>query len=119
MVSVKYISESDCLYAVKNREFSAEIINSSADTAVIMSQDWCPQWLQMERYIGELSSDTDKDIVIYVVLYNKMKCFNEFMSLKEKIWNNSLIPYVRYYHNGEYKGFSNYLWKDAFIEKFS
>ena len=81
-----------------------------------MTQDWCPQWKRMKEWVSELPGDTN--IKFYEIIYNKEDYFNDFRGFKENIFKNGLIPYVRYYVNGELKGESNYVSEEGFMKFF-
>ena len=96
--------------AMEHNEFGNEIITSSSRVAIIMTQDWCPQWLQMKYYLGRLKEDSF-DIDVYEVLYNKEDYFNDFMRFKEEVFFNDNVPYIRFYIDGIFIGESNYISK--------
>ena len=81
-----------------------------------MTQDWCPQWKRMKNWVSDMSDDVN--VKFYEIIYNKEKYFNDFRVFKENTWKNGLIPYVRYYVNGELKGESNYVSKEGFMQFF-
>ena len=83
---------------IKNREFGPDIIASNKKVAVIMTQDWCPQWSSMKTWMELLDDVIQLDI--YELVYNRSEYFREFLSVKENIWNNREIPYIRYYREG-------------------
>jgi len=118
MIHIISLSDDDCLYAIERKEFSEAILNAGENVAVVMSQDWCPQWLQMKRFLNDEANNQTIEITAFVVEYNKRSFFNKFMKIKEDIWGNDQIPYVRYYKNGKYTGDSNFIWKDLFFNKF-
>ena len=41
---MKKLTEEQMNFFLKNGEFSAEVIASAPNTAVVLTQDWCPQW---------------------------------------------------------------------------
>ena len=101
--------------AIEKKEFGDDIISSAGKVAVIMTQDWCPQWHSMDRYIGKLSTE-NLDVDIYEIVYNKENYYKDFMKFKEIVFKNFSIPYVRYYLNGVFTGESNYMSKNKFLK---
>ena len=57
----------------------------------------------------------DDDLDIYIVVYNKLSCFQDFLRLKENQWRNEQIPYVRYYQHGSLFRVSNAVPREAFF----
>lgn len=70
MVRRLKISNEQIKTAIGHNEFGNEIITSCSRVVVIMTQDWCPQWLMMDRYLGKLEGK-DFDIDVYEILYNR------------------------------------------------
>lgn len=78
-----------------------------------MTQDWCSEWKAMQQWIDTLEEHSDLDI--YELIYNRVDYFKDFLTLKEKTWNNDLIPYVRYYSQGVLIHESNYVTREDFF----
>ena len=113
---MKEISDSQAAYIIENKEIPEEILNSSEKVAVILTQDWCPQWTFMERWLD----NTEKQgIKTYYISYNKKSYFYDFMSVKESTFANALVPYVRYYKNGEFIDDSNFVSEELFLSNFN
>lgn len=100
---------------MNKREFPDELLSSSQNVAVILSQSWCPQWTIMKNYMDQPDAFEEVDITVYYFLYDNASFYDEFMEFKEKHFNNYQIPYVRYYKDGKLVGESNYVWVDTFI----
>jgi regulator of sigma D len=85
--------------------------------AVILSQDWCPDWKAMQRWLQAWLEHKKpaEDIVVYTYLYNLQPHYLKFLSLKENTWGNFLIPYVRYYCRGHFVSESNYVTPEGFL----
>ena len=113
MVNRKNMMKEQVLHAVNNGEFDNDVIGSKELVVVVMTQDWCPQWLNMRKWIYTV--ETEKEVDIYELIYNKSDYKNEFMSHKEEKWKNDQIPYLRYYMEGKLFKESNYI----NIEQFS
>jgi len=110
----KQLTNDQVSETIRNGEFGPDIIASNQKVAVIMTQDWCPQWSSMKTWLDLLDDLIQLDI--YEVIYNRAEYFREFLSVKENIWNNREIPYIRYYHKGTLVRESNYVTKDEFLE---
>lgn len=116
MVIMVTLSEKDLLYAMEKGEFSRDILQKQENVVILFTQDWCPQWKRMEKYLKEAKAD--KDILIYVCIYNQNNMFDRIRNFKESIWGNDLIPYLRFYHHGNFVKESNYLAESAFFDSF-
>lgn len=115
MSTVHKLNPSEIDYAIEHNEFSPELLGQSGCVAVILTQDWCPQWQRMSQWLPEI----DEAIHIYAFEYNKSPLYEKCMTFKETVWNNAFIPYVRYYKDGKLIAESNYLEKENFQKKFS
>lgn len=111
------LKESHLEAAVREGDFPAEIRTAGSHVAVIMTQDWCPQWRQMRGWLTGLKPVPGAQI--FYTEYNRALCFDRFRVHKEKVWQNGQIPYVRYYREGELIGVSNYVPEDIFRKKLS
>ncbi len=113
MISRHEITKEQALYAIENEEFGSDVLDGE-NTVVIMTQNWCPQWINMKGWIYGL--ETDKEIGIYELVYNKTDFYRSFMEFKEKEFGNSLVPYLRFYKNGKLASETNYVNKERFHE---
>ncbi|MCX7883004.1 MAG: hypothetical protein N2314_07265 [Brevinematales bacterium] len=119
MLHVSDLPSEEARYAIAHGEFSQAITKGLA--AVIMSQDWCPEWLAMQRWLEDWrmkGRPAEKDIDVYVYLYNREREFYEFLEMKEHQWGNVFIPYVRYYCEGRLIAESNYVTPEGFVKRF-
>lgn len=112
MINRLMISGEKVRDAIKKGEFSSDVLTSAETVAIVMTQDWCPQWLNMQKWIYRL--ETGKSVDIYELIYNKEPYFKEFMSFKENIWNNHSVPYLRFYNNGSLARETNYISRTEF-----
>jgi len=110
----KKLSKEQALRAVQNLEFSADVTASNNKVAVVMTQDWCSEWMAMKRWMD--SMEDIKRLDIYELIYNTVDYYNDFLQLKEKSWKNDLIPYIRYYADGVLIHQSNYVNKEDFMK---
>ena len=109
----KKLSEDQVLELIKTGDFSPDIIASNQKVVVILTQDWCPDWKNMRQWLDSLDDAADVDIC--ELIYNRSEHFQNCLALKENIWNNGLIPYLRYYVNGVLANESNYVTKEEFL----
>jgi len=109
----KVITKDQAIQAIKTGEFGKDVIASADRVAVVMTQDWCPQWVDMRYWLDSIDYD---DLDIYELIYNRTDFFDDFLSLKEGRWENGRIPYIRYYHKGMLVSESNYVPQDKFIK---
>ena len=110
------LTEEQIHLAIKNGEFSDEIIRSGKKVAVVMSQGWCPQWMMVDRWLDKLPEEAD--INIFVTVYDKENYYQEFMHFKETVFGNRQVPYIRYYLDGVLFKETNYTSKDFFLKAF-
>jgi hypothetical protein len=113
MVRNAIITKDQLLSAIKNGEFGRDVISSQNIVVVVMTQDWCPQWTSMKNWLYSIQSD--KNIDIYELVYNKSNYFYEFKSFKETRWKNFDIPYLRFYKNGSMCKQTNYISENEFM----
>jgi hypothetical protein len=112
MIKRKVFTSEQVYSAIKNGEFDQDILNSKQKVVVIMTQDWCPQWLNIKNWVYSLQ--TDEDIDVFELIYNKADYYNAFMKFKENNWGNFEIPYLRYYNSGKLFKESNYVGMQVF-----
>jgi hypothetical protein len=116
MMKLKSLTNEQLLHAIRTGEFGSDVTASRQKVAVVMTQDWCSDWMRMESWLGN-TADCD-DVDIYLVVYNTLDCFQDFLRLKENQWRNDHIPYVRYYENGSLFRVSNAVSREAFSRFF-
>lgn len=122
MLKRSQLSRDDAISAIENGEFPETLLSAGDRVAVVMTQDWCPQWTAMESWISGMEKESesgDEDIFIFEFVYNRSDLFDRFLALKEDRWRNRLIPYVRYYMNGILVDESNYISANEFARRFS
>lgn len=106
---IKEISKEQALFCVKQSEFGDEILLSAQNVAVILTQSWCPQWLAMKDFLGEITGCD-----IYALEYDRTDYFDLFRQFKEDAFANDQVPYIRYYRNGRLIHVSNYVSEQEF-----
>ena len=106
---MKHIEKEQALAAIRNGEFGDDILRSADRVAVILTQSWCPQWQEMQRFLTDFS-----EAELYVLEYDRTDYFDAFRHFKEQVFGNDLIPYIRYYSRGTLVAESNAVSQDAF-----
>lgn len=107
---VEVLNDEDMYHAMEHGEFPLSLRTKSRRVVVVMTQDWCPQWLDMASWLGQF---TDQATIV-TLEYNKHPRFEDIMTFKEDHWNNRSVPYVRAYLDGELLTTSNWLPKNTF-----
>jgi hypothetical protein len=110
------LSEAQIRTALSNGEFGDDVIKSTKNVAVIMSQSWCPQWLMLNLWLKTLPKESD--IHIYTTVYDQELYYEEFMAFKETVFKNWEIPYIRYYIDGKCIKETNYTSRGFFLNVF-
>ena len=121
MIHRKTLTEDQARQAMQNGELGSDVRTSSRYVAVILTQDWCPQWPAMQRWMASLQQKgkpEDVNIDVYDLEYNRISFADQFMRFKENVLGNQLIPYVRYYIDGELVAETNFVMRDAFFKAF-
>lgn len=113
MLRRRTLTSDQVLHAIAHGEFGPDVLSSQGNVAIIMTQDWCTQWRSMGGWLKNLDDTIDLDI--YELCYNRVDCFQDFLSLKENVWKNQTIPYVRYYRDGRLITESNYISRKEFL----
>jgi hypothetical protein len=119
MIIRRQLSRAQAEHAMQHGEFDETVTGSAPQVAVVLSQDWCPQWTAMDRYLEELaerSAAGEPQPVVYHLLYNRVDYFRQFLAFKEGVWGNALIPYVRYYRDGRLIRETNFVLARQFLD---
>jgi hypothetical protein len=114
---IKLLTKEQAGYAIEHEEFDDDVTGAGENVAIVLTQDWCPQWTRMRSWLETL--DETANVSVYLLEYNKKDFFEEFLSLKEKKWNNQYVPYIRYYQNGKLIRQTNAVSKEAFLGAFN
>ncbi|WP_295162292.1 hypothetical protein [uncultured Brachyspira sp.] len=109
MLTFKTIDEKEMQNIIDTKEISDNIKNDSENVIAIFTQNWCGDWKGLQRELNANEKTCPIDITIYVCLYNESSLYESFMNFKETVWNNDLIPYLRYYKNGSFIKDTNHL----------
>jgi glutaredoxin len=112
VMHLKKITRDQALHAIEAGEFGADVTAGNKRIAVLMTQDWCPQWKAMQAWLNTLDVEFD----LYELVYDQVEYFEDFKNFKETKWGNRQIPYVRYYLDGALAHESNYVEKEEFLK---
>ncbi|MBN2738862.1 MAG: hypothetical protein JXR70_17910 [Spirochaetales bacterium] len=122
MLKLMKFTEEHAKDTIQQGYFPDSLLNSAENLAIILTQDWCPQWKYMEQALNQLARAEEPryiDIFAYVGIYNLMNCYSEFMNFKENVLGNQFIPYICYYKEGKLIGQSNFVAGLQFLAKFT
>jgi len=122
MINLKKITEEQAREAIRAGEFSKELISSAKYVALVLTQDWCPQWSAMIAWLEsweKKDKPQDVDVDVYTLVYNNTPLEREFLRFKETVLGNYEIPYVRYYIDGSFVDDSNYVSRGEFARRFT
>lgn len=118
IMTITQITDTQAEFAIKNGEFDKDILQSSENIAIILTQGWCGQWIIMRRYLKKIEkeqNDHTRGLSIFTLEYDKLSNFREFMQFKEEKLGNSMVPYIRYYKKGELTESSNFVSQGKFF----
>lgn len=93
-----------------------EMLGRSRNVAILLTQDWCPQWTYMKEWLDAM--ETVPELSVFYVLYNRESYFMELMSFKESRFGNDRVPYVQYFQSGKKTGESNAVSQGNFLQHF-
>jgi hypothetical protein len=110
---MKKLEREQCLAAMADGEFPADLRASSPSVAVILTQSWCPQWKWMRSYLERLPDQPGRSV--FWIEYDLEDFFEPFMAFKEDRLGNREIPYVRYYRDGRLARQSNFIDEGGFL----
>jgi len=109
------LTDDQCREILSVRDVPEGIRGSASRVAVVFTQSWCQDWRTMRRYLAKLSAD---DASIYYVEYDRRPFFDEMREFKETVFGNALLPYIRYYRDGELVNESNLVFfKRGFLKR--
>ncbi|MFP4643552.1 MAG: hypothetical protein ACLFM0_04285 [Spirochaetales bacterium] len=121
MFYVNELTDEQARRVLDDQELPEDLRNASRCTALVATQDWCPDWHAVNRWLSKYSKKglpEDVDVTIYTVEYNKLPFFDAFRAMKERTWQNFFVPYIRYYVDGELVDESNRVGVDRFVTTF-
>lgn len=110
------LTREQAAFAMLHGEFDPSVRTASRLVAVVLTQDWCGQWAAMDGYLAEMGTRCpDLELAVFQLEYNRVDYFREFLRFKEEVLGNRVIPYVRYYRDGQLAGQSNYVSERQFL----
>ena len=118
MLTFKTIDDKEMQHIMDTKEVSDDIKKSSENVLAIFTQDWCGDWKGLQRELNANKDNSNIDIAIFICMYNESPLYEPFMNFKETVWNNYLIPYLRYYKNGSFVKDTNHLPFQRLIKAF-
>lgn len=121
MLSLIQLTEEQARNTLEEHELPQELRTASKFTALVATQDWCPDSRAVFRWMKKHAKKglpEDIDVTVYTVEYNKLPFFDEFREMKEQVWQNYFIPYIRYYQDGTLIDESNRVSADDFLASF-
>lgn len=121
MIQLQQLTREQAERTIVEQELPAELRSVDRFTALVATQDWCPDWHAVSRWLESHASNgrpEDIDITVFTVEYNTLDCFESFLEMKEHTWQNYFIPYIRYYVDGELIDESNSVSADEFVTTF-
>jgi len=107
---MRTLNQEEIDQTISEGELPPNIRNAGEKVAVILTQDWCPQWQDMREYLPEFTGQ----VKIFTLEYNKHPQFQKIMNFKETTFGNYEVPYLRYYHKGELITQTNWIPKGTF-----
>lgn len=115
------LSDNDILHAIKHAELPEPVVSSNLEVVAILTQSWCWQWIEMNKWLKELvdTSDSHNSPGVYYYEYDKSDLFDKFRVFKERRWENHEVPYLRYYRRGRLIASSNYVTQSQFFFYFA
>ncbi|MFW6387769.1 MAG: hypothetical protein ACOC0B_00710 [bacterium] len=121
MLTINELTEEQARRTLDEQELPEELRTSSKFSALMATQDWCPDSSAVSRWMKKHARKglpEDIDVTVYTVHYNKLPFFDEFREMKEQVWQNFFIPYIRYYQDGSLIDESNRVSADDFFATF-
>jgi hypothetical protein len=107
---LRLLSQDQIDQTIAAGEFPPSVRQAAERVVVVMTQDWCPQWHDMARWLPEFCDRA----AIFCLVYNTRPDFGRIMAFKETVFGNYEVPYLRYYRQGELLLACNWLPKATF-----
>lgn len=106
------LTDAECRAAMRDGEFSPEILGEAKTVVLALTQSWCPQWTRMRPWLEELAAEPG--LACRYVEYDLEPFFDDFRAFKESVFRNGEVPYYRYYRDGKLYKETNYLDRTTF-----
>jgi hypothetical protein len=97
-------------HLLEHGEFPDAIRNVAERVVVILTQSWCSQWHDMQRYLPEFAPRA----AFFALEYDQHPWFERIMAYKEDVLGNREVPYLRAYWQGKLLLASNWLPRRTF-----
>jgi glutaredoxin len=111
MKTLNELTNDTILQSIKKGEFPDDILSQAETVIVVMTQDWCPQWIFMKKWLHKFNNENCK---VFQIIYNNKDYGEKFMKFKEEVFENNLVPYVRIYKNKKFFKDCNYRSENMF-----
>lgn len=108
--SILSISDDELQQLYQQKDFPLSVRGHSEKVIVLMTQDWCPQWIEMQSFLTDFTDQTS----IFVLVYNTRRDFDQIREFKENQFGNFEVPYIRYYFKGDLITETNWLPRNTF-----
>ena len=96
-MAYRTLSDKVIAQTLRDGEFPEEVRLAAEKVVVVLTQDWCPDWHAMDRFLPQFEGE----VAVFVLEYNRHRDFQNIMAFKEDVFGNREIPYLRYYHQGQ------------------
>jgi hypothetical protein len=108
--AIKTLTQDQLDALVREGDFPESVRLAADKVVVIMTQDWCSQWIAMAAYLPDFCEQA----AIFTVAYNLLPDFVRIMNFKERVLKNRQVPYVRYYQGGTLVTDANWMSRASF-----
>jgi hypothetical protein len=110
MNSISTLTQEQIDALLRDGDFPESVRTAAAKVIVVMTQDWCSQWQDMSSYLPDFTEHA----AIFTVEYNRSPDFERILHLKESVFRNRQVPYVRYYRGGKLVHEANWMPRTGF-----
>jgi hypothetical protein len=110
MNTIRTLTQDQLEALLREGDFPESVRLAADKVVVVMTQDWCGQWINMAAYLSDFADRA----AIFTVEYNRLPDFETIMKFKEDVFGNAQVPYVRYYRAGKFVRASNWIPRGAF-----
>lgn len=107
---MQVLNQTEIDHLLAHQEFSSSVLLSGEKVAVVLTQDWCPQWKDMESYLPGF----EDQVKVHYLEYNRHQDFERIMGFKEDVLGNDQVPYLRFYKNGKLIAETNWIPRGTF-----
>ncbi len=99
MITYYDLTDDELLQMIEEKEVPAAILSKAKNIMVILTQSWCPDWHTLQNDL-KMQEKGDDEVLVCIGIYDKSVHFDRFREVKENVWQNGLIPYIRCYKEG-------------------